>query len=196
MKHISRLIALLAASLALPALAIQPGDKVENFTLKDTRGKPVELYSLKDKDAVVVMIQGNGCPIVRNAIHTYHKVQERYEPKNVAFLLLNANIQDNANSIANEAKEFKFNVPVLVDKDQDVARKWEVERTADTFVIDPSDWTLAYRGELDDRLGYETQKIESSKQYVADALDAVLHDKPVRVPYTDAKGCLVAILDQ
>jgi len=93
LKHKTTLL-LAATSLvsALSSWAIQPGDKVDNFTLTDEHGNEVELYSLQDKEAVVVMVQGNGCPIVRNAIHTFHKLRDRYEAKNIAFLMLNANI--------------------------------------------------------------------------------------------------------
>ncbi|MGQ9425008.1 redoxin domain-containing protein [Gilvimarinus sp. F26214L] len=191
MKRIASLLTM--AALAAPSLAVMPGDKVDNFKLLDHKGKMHELYYMSDKEAVVIMVQGNGCPIVRNANHTFNDLQSEYEDKGVAFLMLNANLQDNRDSIAKEAAEFGIEAPILVDETQLIAESLDVERTADTFVIDPDTWKVVYRGSLDDRLGYETQKQKASNNYVADALDAVLADKKIKVAQTDAKGCLVAL---
>src|SRR5690606_28524540 len=64
-------------------------------------------------------------------------------------------------------------------------------RTAEVIVIDPRDWTIAYRGAIDDRIGYETQQAEAKRHYLAAALDALLAGKAVAVPRTEAKGCIV-----
>ena len=59
------------ASFATVALALNPGDRVDNFRLVDAAGKAHELYYLSDMKAVVLMVQGNGCPIVRQAVPAY-----------------------------------------------------------------------------------------------------------------------------
>ena len=193
MTRFKRLIACISLAVAGSAFGAQPGDKVANFTLTDHLGVSHELYKYADKKAVVLFVQGNGCPIARNHIHTYASLRDKYQDKDVVFLMINANLQDNQKNIAREAAEFKIDFPILVDEDQKVGEALRFERTADTFVIDTKNWTIAYRGALDDRLGYETQKLTASHNYVADALDSVLSGKPMEVTYTEAKGCLVNI---
>jgi len=185
---------LLGMALALPAFAVAPGDTVENFTLKDQNGETHELYELEDAEAVAIMIQGNGCPIVRNAMITYRKLRDEYESKGVKFLLLNSNLQDNTKSIKKEADEFGMDIPILVDESQDVGRYFGVYRTGEVFVIDPENWELKYRGALDDRLGYETQKFKADESYVHEVIKSVLANEPIEVAKTDAKGCLVNII--
>ncbi|MEX1031950.1 MAG: redoxin domain-containing protein [Cellvibrionaceae bacterium] len=187
------LLPLLLLVLSVSAYGLAPGDRVDNFKLQDHTGKMHELHYLSDMDAVVLMVHGNGCPIARNAIHTYHQLQDDYASRNVAFLMINANMQDTRQSIAKEADEFGIKTPILVDESQLIAESLDVERTADTFVIDPKTWKLVYRGALDDRLGYETQRMKASETYVADALDAMLAGKEVALKRTEAKGCLVAL---
>ena len=63
-------------------------------------------------------------------------------------------------------------------------------RTSEVFVIDPKGWKLVYRGPMDDRLSYEKQR-PASKHYLADALDATVAGKPVKVAKADGVGCLV-----
>ena len=54
-------------------------DTAENFQLLDQHRATHELHWLSDTDAVVIMIQGNGCPIVRNAWPTYQAIRDEYQ---------------------------------------------------------------------------------------------------------------------
>ena len=88
---------------------------VDNFVLLDHKGGGHELFYDKSAKAIVIMIQGNGCPIVRNAWPTFSDIRDRYEQKGVKFLMLNANLQDDRDSIAAEAEMFGFDLPILGD---------------------------------------------------------------------------------
>jgi len=56
-----------AMSLAASAWGLKVDERVENFRLFDHKGGSHELYYYDDARAVVFLVQGNGCPIVRNA---------------------------------------------------------------------------------------------------------------------------------
>ncbi len=189
MKKLS--LMLLLSLVASASFALAPGDKMENFKLLDQNGKMHELYYLSDMKAVVLLVQGNGCPIARNALHTYKDLRTKYQDQGVEFLMINSNLQDTRTSIAKEAKEFDIDFPILVDETQLIGESLGIERTADAYVVDPKTWKVVYRGSLDDRLGYETQKFEASENYVADALDSILESKPLKVTAVEAKGCIV-----
>lgn len=178
--------------LAAPAPALEPGERVDNFSLLDHRGASHELYYLSDARAVVLMVHGNGCPIVRKNWPTLREIRDRYREQGVEFLLINSNLQDDRASIAREAAEFGIDLPVLVDETQLIGESLGVTRTADVFLIDPKGWKLRYRGPLDDRLGYGSQKPAAQHHYLADALDAVLAGKPVQIAQAEAPGCLVS----
>jgi peroxiredoxin len=176
--------------LATSAAAIEPGQVVDNFRLLDQRGASHELHSLADMKAVVLMVQGNGCPIVRQALPALAEVRAKYRAQGVEFLLLNSNLQDTRELVAKEASEFQIDFPILLDESQRIGAALGVIRTSEVFVIDPEDWQLKYRGPLDDRLSYERQR-PAKNHYLLDALDAVLADKPVATPHADGVGCLV-----
>ena len=84
------------------ALALNPGERVDNFRLLDQTGASHELYCLSDARAVVLMTYGN-------------------------------------------------DLPILIDETQLIGEALGVNRTADVFVVDPKNWSLVYRGPLDDR---------------------------------------------
>jgi peroxiredoxin len=166
-------------------------ERAENFTLRDQDGVTHELYGLKDAEAVVIMIQGNGCPIVRNAWPVYRQLRETYRAKRVEFLMLNANLQDDATSVRREAETFKIDAPILLDEKQSVAESLNLIRTAEVLLIDPGTWEIVYRGPLDDRLTYEAQKPAATEHYLRDGLDAMLAGRPIETPRRDALGCLI-----
>jgi peroxiredoxin/mono/diheme cytochrome c family protein len=176
--------------LAGQAWALAPGQVVDNFRLLDQNGKSHELYYSSDMKAVVLMVHGNGCPIVRQAVPALRQIREKYQTQGVEFLLLNSNLQDKRDAVAAEAREFSVDFPILLDESQLIGEALGVVRTSEVFVIDPKGWKLVYRGPMDDRLSYEKQR-PASKHYLADALDATIAGKPVKVPTADGVGCLV-----
>jgi hypothetical protein len=191
MKTVLRLLTVLPALwLGAPALAIAPGEVVDNFRLLDQSGTSHELYYLSDMKAVVIMVHGNGCPIVRQALPALREVRDKYKASGVEFLLLNSNLQDNRDAVAKEWQEFGVELPVLLDEAQLIGESLGVVRTSEVFVIDPKGWKLVYRGPMDDRLSYEKQR-PAQKHYLADALDATLAGKPVKISKADGVGCIV-----
>ncbi|MCY4127915.1 MAG: redoxin domain-containing protein [Gammaproteobacteria bacterium] len=166
---------------------------VENFSLLDQNGDAHELYYYSDADAVVVIVQGNACPIIRNALPDIREVRDRFADDNVVFLMLNANMQDTRESIQAEAAEWNIDMPILVDESQLVARGLGVTRTAEAFVINPSNWDLVYRGPLNDRIGYERQKAEADAHYVVDAVQAIKDGTEPVSQVDSVKGCLINI---
>ena len=201
MKTARRLLAILVLipgltiGLAATAHALEPGQVVDNFRLPDQQGKSHELYSLANRKAVVMMVQGNGCPIVRQALPALAEIRAKYQGQGIEFLLLNSNLQDHREAVAKEAEEFKINFPILLDDSQKVGTALGVVRTSEVFVIDPKSWKLVYRGPMDDRLSYERQR-PAQHHYLTDALDAVVAGQPVKTPRADGVGCLVNFPDR
>jgi peroxiredoxin len=185
----------LAGCAAASAAVLVPGGHVADFTLTDQSGATHELYALSSKKAIVIMTTSNGCPIVRLAIPLMREIRDRYQSKDVEFLLLNPTLQDTRDAVMREAAEFGFSMTILMDRKQAVGESWGVNRTAEVFVIDPKTWTLAYHGPIDDRLSYETQR-PVHHPYLTEALDAVLANKPVAVPSVASPGCLINFPDR
>jgi peroxiredoxin len=162
-----------------------------NFTLPDANGKTHELYALKDKPAIVIVMQGVGCPIVQQMTPDLKAVEAAYKPKGVQFFMLNANIQDKSDAIAAEAKNFENDIPILKDESQQVAMKMGAVRTAETFIIDPKTWKVVFHGPLNDRLTYGRAKAKADNNYASNVLDAMLAGQPVPEIHQQADGCII-----
>ncbi len=173
------------------ASALRAGQAVENFRLTDHTGASHELYRFSDRKAIVFMVQGNGCPIVRNAMPRYKELRDEFAGSGVEFLLINSNLQDNRTSIAAEAEGFAMDMPILIDDTQLIGEALKFVRTGEVFVVDPQDWSIAYQGALDDRLSYENQKQQAKHHYLRDAVAAMVKGKAVKVAATKPIGCLI-----
>ena len=180
----------------LSAYAVTPGETVENFRLEDHKRDSHELYYYKESKAIAFMVQGNGCPIARNAAVDYHKLKDQYESKGIKFLMINSNLQDSVKSIRDEAQEYEYEIPILKDETQLVGESLLLTRTGEVFLIDTSDWKIIYSGALNDRLTYENQKEVATKFFLEDAIKNTLAGKEVEVKQTEALGCLMNFPEQ
>jgi peroxiredoxin len=164
---------------------------IANFTLKDQNGAPHELYKMTDAKAIVITLQGVGCPIVQKMTPDLKDVQKAYEAKGVKFLMLNANNQDTIPMIKAESDSFEIKMPILKDEGQKVSEPLGVIRTAETFVIEPKTWKILYHGALNDRLTYGRERAVAQNNYVTDVLDAELTGKAIPTNHQMADGCII-----
>lgn len=164
---------------------------VDNFMLADTSFMGHELYRMSDAKAIVIVSHGVGCPISRSLTPAVMALKKAYEGRGVQILMLNSNLQDSRDAIVKEAQEFGLDVPILMDANQLVGEQLGVTRTGEFFVIDPKTWKVAYRGPLDDRMDYGTQKGSATHTWASDAIDAVLAGQPAMAATKPSPGCLV-----
>ena len=146
MRYLSALFVLLS----LPAWALDPNDRVENFELLDHNGSSHELYYLSDAKAVVLMSVQNGCPALKQAIPEFQALKSLYGDKGVAFLLIDSSLSDDRDSIAMEAESLGIETPILLDDTQIIGESLGIMNSAEVFVINTNNWKLAYRGATDE----------------------------------------------
>lgn len=174
-----------------PEVKVDMDLEVPNFGLHDQNGKFHTLYYYNKAKAVVVYVQGNACPVVRNAMVDLRAVRKQFKGKGVEFLMINANPQDDRDAILAESEEFDIDFPILKDDAQLVTEAMQLHRTGEAIVLDPSDWTIMYRGPINDRVGFESQREKSDNHYLADAIEAQLNGEMVAETLIKGPGCLI-----
>jgi peroxiredoxin len=193
MKLIAAVILGVCILLAFPARGRGEASTAEvlNFALLDSSGKLHELRRLEAK-AVVLFFTANGCPVARLSAPKLTELNKKFGDLGVTFFLLNANSADDRQSIAKEAAELKLGrLAVLKDDTQGVARHLGVKRTCEAIAISTKDWTVFYRGAIDDQLTEGTQKPQPTERYLETALHEFLAGKQVTQPKTMVRGCLI-----
>lgn len=165
------------------------GPVIADFTLEDQNGAPHSLYGYASARAVVIIGHGNSCPIIQKYATRINELNAEYSQQNVKFLMINPNSEDDRASVATEAKDYGFEVPILLDPKQTVTRALGLTRTAEVVVLDTKTWRVLYQGAIDDRLDYGVDKQQAQHNFLTDALSDILGGQSVREAFTPAKGC-------
>lgn len=171
-------------------------NRLNDYALTDENGNFHRLSHYNDSKAIVLWVQGNGCPIVRNLVTDFNNIVSEYSSKGFTFFLLNCNSQDDREETKKEAEEFNFAAPVLRDQVQLLADRYDIKITSEAIVLHPVTREILYRGPVNDRLDYEAQKNEAKETYLRDALDAILLGNAVRSKEEMTRGCTVTRLSK
>jgi peroxiredoxin len=181
------------ASEAPPEAVSVPIAVAENFRLLDHTGRSVELYRAADAPAVVLYTHGVGCPIVRNSVPELNRIREEFSEAGVVFYMLNANSQDARVDIVADISEYGISMPILKDPTQRIVKSLGSTRTAEVLVLDPQEkWKILYRGPVDDRFNYGTQKEVAENRYLETVLKAHLAGEAIVPRTVETKGCLIS----
>ena len=164
--------------------------KEEDFTLKDYKGKSYTLSDYKEAKAIVIMFIATRCPISNAYNSRMVKLYDDYVSKNVVFLGINSNKQENTDEVKKHAEENKFKFTVLKDPKNVIADKYGAEVTPEIYVVN-SKLELLYHGRIDDSRREEDVESHDLKN----ALDEILAGKAVSVKETKAFGCTIKRID-
>jgi len=196
------LILTAAASTPIPSLASGPsvGRRVQPFMLKDYRGKEHSLASiLQQNKAVAVIFLGTECPLAKLYGPRMEELSKEFAAKGVAFIAINSNRQDAITEMDGFARQHRLTFPFLKDVGNKVADDFGATRTPEAFVVD-AHCVIRYQGRIDNQYtfgaGVGYAKPQLRRRDLAIAVDEVLAGKPVSVPNTEAKGCLIGRVRQ
>jgi peroxiredoxin len=193
--HLLALLLLVAA--VVPSLAVERTGQlapIADFSLRDTWGKPYRLQDFADKRVLVVAFIGTECPLARLYAPRLAELEREYASRGVAFLAIASNQQDSIAELQHYARTGGITFPVLKDVDAQVADQFDARRTPQVFILD-SQRVIRYSGRIDDQYGYDKgvgfQRTRPSRRDLAEAIEAVLADQPVKNPTTEVIGCLI-----
>lgn len=165
------------------------GKKVEQFELKDFRGKVHRLAEI-ETPLIVVAFLGTECPLVKLYGPRLNDLQQRYQSRGVTFLAVNSNVQDSVTEIAAYARKHNIAFPILKDLGNDLADQMGAERTPQVFILDEQR-TICYMGRIDDQYGVGYVREQPKRHDLAVALDELLAGKAVSTSLTVAPGCRI-----
>lgn len=168
------------------------GDSAPTFSLKGVDGQIHSLDELKGKKGTAVIFSCNHCPYVKAYEDRMIQLAKEYQPKGISFVLINANDpvkypEDSFENMQKRAREKGYPFPYLWDETQEVARAYGAERTPEAFLFD-SELKLRYHGAIDD---HWEDPAKVTKQYLRDAVEALLSGQEPEVEETAPVGCTI-----
>ncbi len=187
-------IALGTSALAAVAGEATPvGNKVDNFSASDFRGKEVSLADFADSKLVVVAFLGTECPQAKLYAPRLVDLAEKFKSQGVAFIAIDSNQQDSVTELAHYAKEHGVNFPLLKDAGNVIADQMGAVRTPEVFLLD-ADRVVRYWGRIDDQYGFQDggvayQREQPEREDLSVAIEEVLAGKPVTLAAAPSQGC-------
>jgi peroxiredoxin len=172
--------------------SLQLGDPAPNFSLPAVDGKTYSLATFAEKRALVVIFSCNHCPYVQAYEDRFVTIQRAYAGRGVQLVAINSNDdrnypEDSFEEMIQRARLKGFNFPYLRDESQRTARAYGATHTPQLFVFDRQR-RLAYTGKIDDNW---QQPQAVTREYLRDALEAILINTTPAVPTTHAIGCTI-----
>jgi peroxiredoxin/mono/diheme cytochrome c family protein len=164
------------------------GEKIEDFSLRDFRGKQHALSDYAGSKLVVVAFVGNDCPVAKLFAPRLQKLSREFASQQVSFVAINSNSQDSLTGVAAFARIHELEFPVLKDPGNEVADRFGAIRTPEVFVLDPQR-VVRYHGRVDDQYLVGLRRTSPTREDLRLAIQELLAGKEVSVPEAPAVGC-------
>jgi len=166
------------------------GKPAPAFMGKDLDGKEWKLADFKDKIVVLEWVN-HQCPVcVRHTkAKTAANTMAKFKDKPVVWIGVDstASSATKVEDVKKWAKDNSWTFPIITDWDGKIGKMFGAKTTPHVFVIDAKG-VLAYNGAIDDD---ESGTKEAKKNYVEEAVNALLKGSTVATATTKPYGCSV-----
>lgn len=185
--------ALLLAGCDEPAPVAQPpaADTHALPPLVDLGGTALRPFERPEMKAVAMIFVLPDCPIANSYLPLVQRMHAEFGPQGVQFLLVQADPGTTPEQARAHAKEYAFEIPVILDANHAWVRRAGATRTPEAVVFSPAGEIL-YRGRIDDQyVGLGQKRPQALSHELHDALTAIVAGQNVPQPRTVAVGCYI-----
>jgi len=159
MKYLSFVILVLFVSISVLAQNEEDitGRKAPNFKLVNLDGKYVELNSITGNGPMLLSFWATWCKPCLEEMAEYHKIYDQYKDKGFTLLAISTDTEKSIAKVKPYIKSKGYNFMVLLDSNNEVARKYYAQQMPYTVLIDKNG-NIVYS-----HLGYmkgDEQKVE------------------------------------
>lgn len=173
------------------AKALGVGRVVSDMAIEPMGGTATSLVKLMEgrKGAAICMTSAE-CPLAVRYGPRVAGIEDEYAKRGIAFVFVNCVDAEKAAEMQAMIRLVGFDGPYVADRQHAVRRALDARTTTEVFVLDATR-TLVYRGAVDDQYGVGLAQDAPKRQYLREALDAVIAGKKPAVQATYAPGCVL-----
>lgn len=192
-RSLACILCLLTVAKAIQADDSKIGSPAPQWSgLAGVDGRVHSLDELDEAKVVVVAFTCNSCPYATAYEDRLVEFANEYAPKGVALVAINVSNEedDNMAAMTKRANIKGYSFPYLSDPSQKTGKAYGAKVTPHLFVLDENR-KIAYVGAFDNA----KNEAKVTKQYLRDAVDALLAGKTPEVSQTRAAGCSIRYED-
>ena len=184
-------LGLLAPGCSTPAPPPEADPPLLRFSVRDVAGVEHRPFTDPAVKAVALVFVLADCPIANGYAPEIHRLCAAYGPRGVRFFLVQVDEDLSSRAAAEHAREYGYACPVVVDAGRVLVRRAGARMVPEAAVFGP-DGERKYLGRIDDLYAdLGKRRARATSLDLRDALDAVLADRPVTRPVTQAVGCFI-----
>lgn len=143
------------------------------------------------KKAVVLFFVSPYCPTANTFMPEINRISADHA-EGFSFYLVHADKDVKHTDVLQHTEMNEVKIPVLLDKEQLLAKRTGAQITPEVVVLAP-DGTTLYQGRINDHYLSPTKKQrQPTTKDLRDALDAIKEGRPVVTPKTEAMGCKIS----
>lgn len=192
MRPARHMTSFVAGVLAVVSLGMADG-VAPQVRVRDLNNQVVDPFKAPpDTRAIVFVFVGTDCPISNRYAPKVRRLFDTFTSRGVAVWLVYPDPRDSPDAIRAHLEAFAYPERVLRDPHQTLVKETQVLVTPEAAVYD-NRGRLVYRGRIDDRyVSLGVERPAPTREDLEEAVAAVLANKPVSVPVTQAVGCFIA----
>jgi len=160
---------------------------VSQGPIKTVDGKVIEVQ--RRQTPLVLIFTSTDCPIAKAYSPTLSSLVKRYP--NVQFVCVYEDPDASSKAIARHQSEFHIPMAAVLDHGTKIA-DWLGATTTPEAVLLTKAGATSYKGRIDDTYAsIERRRYAATSHDLADAIQQVLKDQPVKHPYFAPVGCAI-----
>lgn len=172
-------------------MSIALGTRTPSFKLPGVDGSDHALGDFRDAKLLALVQYCNHCPYVLAWEDRLMKLARDYADRGLRVVAVNSNdaaryLEDSFERMKERAEQLDFPFDYLFDASQALAQALGAERTPEVFLFDEQR-RLRYHGAIDD----SRDENAVSRNYLREAIDALLAGEEPPVTETESVGCTV-----
>jgi peroxiredoxin len=162
-----------------------------SIRLKTLDQKIFSLDVTRKNTASVFVFLLPDCPGCQSYSLTLNQLSKKFESSGIVFYGIFPGDYNTIQEMKDFQTRYHVNFLLLTDPDKKLAKGLAAKVVPEAFVVNNTGKIL-YHGRIDDWMYAAGKKKPSvTKHELLDALDAIAHHQPVKVPETKAIGCII-----
>ncbi len=158
---------------------------------RDLRGKAAPRAALRGPQGLVVALLSSSCPVSKRLAPALGRQEAAYSRRGVSFVYVAPIAADTGDSLRDLARTAGLRGPILRDETHRLCADLGVTSTTEVLLADGAR-TLVYRGAVSDQYGPTWSLEQARRNYLADAIEALLAGTAPSVAATTAPGCTLS----
>jgi len=166
------------------------GRPVDDLSFLEVYGGSGSLHGEGGPRGTVVVVRDPECPVSKRYGPRIARLADRYHRKGFNFLFIYLNERLSPMDLARDVRDLGAPGTYVGRGSFALAEALGVKSTGDVFLLDERH-RLVYRGAVDDQYGLGYTRDYPTHNYLRNALQALMEQRPVPVPATTAPGCFI-----